>query len=137
MLRRVSIGLPFIVLLLASPSVVGAQTKPTQAEINEWKKEAGMLESSGCKKITWLLESEQAVSTGSPRQQPIHYALGWWGRGFIEGAVYIISDKAQKRASEFGLSVDVVAAHIATYCYDHQTETPFDAVQQLLLKVLK
>ena len=124
-------------LLLAFTSFAGGQTKPTQVEINQWKKEeSGILESSMCKKITWLLDSERGASTELTKQ-PIRYALGWWGRGFIEGAVYMIGDKAQKKAGEFGLSVDVVAAHIASYCYDHQTETPFDAVQQLLLTVLK
>jgi len=31
----------------------------------------------------------------------------------------------------------VVAAHISTYWYGHQMDTPGDAVQDLLLKVLK
>jgi hypothetical protein len=123
-------------LLLTFAPFVGAQTKPTQAQINQWKKEPGILESSVCKKITWLLDTERIPSTELTKQ-PIRYALGWWGRGFIEGAVYMSGDKAQKKAEEFGLSVDVVAAHIATYCNDHQANTPFDAVQDLLRKVLK
>jgi hypothetical protein len=126
-----------VVLVLAFASFVGAQTKPTQAEINQWKKESNILESSVCKKIIWLLDDERTASAELPKQ-PIRHALGWWGRGFIEGAVYMIDDdKAQKKAGEFGLSVDVVAAHVAAYCYEHQTETPLDAVHQLLLKVLK
>jgi hypothetical protein len=124
----------FPVLLTFAP-FVGAQTKPTQAEITQWKKVPGILESSVCKKITWLLDSERVASTELTKQ-PIRYALGWWGRGFIEGAV-MSDEKAQKKASDFGLRVDVVAAHIATYCYDHQADTPIDAVQDLLLKVLK
>ena len=127
------------VFVLGLASAVGAQTKPTQAEIDQWKKETGtqILEGSVCKKITWLLESERNVS-GDLTKQPIRYALGWWGRGFIEGAVYMIpGDQAQKKAAEFGLSVEVVAAHIAAYCYDHEKERPFDALQDLLLKVLK
>ena len=123
-------------LLLTFAPFVGAQTKPTQAEINQWKKEPDILESSVCKKINWLLDSERMTSPQLTKQ-PIRYALGWWGRGFIEGAVYISGEKAQKKAEDFGLSVDVVASHIATYCYDHQADTPFDAVQESLLKVLK
>lgn len=63
--------------------------------------------------------------------------MGWWGRGYIEGAVFVMGDDALKKADKFGLSVDVVAAHIAAYCYEHPTETTFDAVQHLLVKVLK
>jgi hypothetical protein len=124
-------------IAVASGSAIAAQTKPTQAEIDAWKKDpAPILESSPCKKITWLLESEGAATTELPRRS-IRYALGWWGRGFVEGAVYILGDKAATSANDFGLSVEVVSAHIATYCYDHQTETPADAIQHLLLKVLK
>jgi hypothetical protein len=123
-----------VVVVLALASFVDAQTKPTQAERDQWTKESNnILESSSCKKITWLLEGERKVSA----ELPIHHALGWWGRGFIEGAVIIMGNaKVEKKANDFGLSVDVVAAHIATYCYGHQTETPFDAVQNLLLTVL-
>jgi hypothetical protein len=83
------------------------------------------------------LDGERKLSQ-DVTHQPIRYALGWWGRGFVEGAVYMIGgDKPQKKADEFGLSVDVAAQHIATYCYYHQNEMPLDTVQDLLLKVLK
>ena len=48
-----------------------------------------------------------------------------------------MGDDVLKKADKFGLSVDVVAAHIATHCYEHPTETAFDAVQHLLVKVPK
>jgi hypothetical protein len=48
-----------------------------------------------------------------------------------------MGDDALKKADKFGLSVDAVAAHIATYCYEHPTETALDVVQHLLVKVLK
>jgi hypothetical protein len=123
----------FVLLTAASAS---AQTKPTQAETDAWATDpmAQILESSPCRKITWLIESEK--NRPEPGRQ-IHIALGWWGRGFIEGAVYVFGDKAQKAASDYGLSVDVVAAHVTTYCYSHQTETPLDGIQSLLLKVIK
>lgn len=112
-----------------------AQTiKPTPAELAEWDKDADakVLETSPCRKVLWLLESDTSA------KNPIHNALGWWGRGFIEGAVYMIpGGKAEKAAADFGLSVDVVASHIQTYCYSHQTEHPAEAIQELLLKVLK
>jgi hypothetical protein len=133
-----------IVLLLATAWFVTAQTKPTQAEIDQWQKAPGTLESTKCKMVTLLLDSEKngellvLKSAELVSQQPWHYALGWWGKGFIEGAIFMIhSEKAEKRASDFGLSVEVVAAHIATYCYDHPNETPLDAVENLLAKVLK
>ena len=125
---------PFAVsLFLAIVPCASAQTKPTKAELDAWEKDpnAKVLEASPCKKITWLVESEQHQSPGLTHQ-PIGYALGWWGRGFIEGAVYMIGgEKAEKKASEFGLSVDVVQAHLKGYCYTHPTETPFDAIQDL------
>jgi hypothetical protein len=124
------------VLLLGFASFGGAQTRPTQAEIDRWKKEPNILESSECKKITWLLENERTASSERPKQL-LRNILGWWGRGFIEGAVLGMGGKAQGAANDFGLSVDVVAGHIATYCYQNPTKTPFDAVQQLLLKVVK
>src|ERR1700687_4587649 len=116
-----------LVFTLALTPLVGAQTKPTQTEIDQWTKDTNpqVLESEPCKKIAWLLDSERNVSADLVHQ-PIHYALGWWGRGFVEGAVYMIGGAAPKKANEFGLSVEVVVAHIATYCYAHDTETPFD-----------
>lgn len=127
----------YAVLLMCclTVSVAATQTKPTPQEFAQWEKDTnnGILETTVCKKITWLLESERGTA-----KDPIHSALGWWGRGFISGAVYMIGgEKADKKAGDFGLSVDVVAAHIATYCYAHDTGTPFDAIQDLLLKVLK
>src|SRR5437016_746096 len=96
-------------ILVLVMALAAAQTKPTPAEINEWQNNK-VLESSPCKQITWLLESE---SKGEPNmtKQPIHYALGWWARGFVEGAIYILGNKeAEKKVDEFGLSVDVAAA---------------------------
>lgn len=115
--------------MLAFASAAAGQTRPTQMELDQWKKEPQILESSACKKLTWLLENDP--------DQKVRQGLGWWGRGFIEGAVFVMGNKAQKSASEFGLSVDVIAAHITAYCYQHPTETAFEAAQQLLLKVLK
>ena len=107
---------------------------PTQAEIDQWKKEpaAQILETSPCKKITWLLISERKGTT-----HEIHDSLGWWGRGWIEGAAYVLGDVANKKANDFGLSVDVVAAHLQTYCAARPTETPYAGIQDLMLKVLK
>ena len=68
-----------------------AQTKPTQVEIDAWQRDsnAQVLEWSPCKKITWLIESENKVEP-NPNKRPVQYALGWWARGFVEGAVYMI-----------------------------------------------
>ncbi len=128
------LGSPIIVLCFAQ--AVTAQTEPTQAEKDAWAKDpkAQILESSPCKKVTWLTESEAKLPAA---EKGIHTALGWYGRGFIEGATYMIGDKALKAAGDFGLSVDVVAAHITTYCYGNPNGTPADAVQDLLLKVLQ
>jgi hypothetical protein len=128
------------VFALGFASIVGAQAKPTQTEIDRWKKDpnAQILESTPCKKIAWLLDGEGNLKPAELSKQPIRYALGWWGRGFIEGAVDLSGDeKAQKAANDFGLSVEVVAAHIATYCDGHQRDTPLDAVHDLLRKVLR
>jgi hypothetical protein len=128
-----------MVLVMTLGARANGQTQPTQAELDQWKKDpkANVLETSPCKKITWLIESENKTEPNENKRS-IQYALGWWGRGFIEGAVYTIdNDKVLKKAQDFGLSVDVVSAHIKTYCYVHQTETPFEAVQDLLLKVVK
>ncbi len=81
----------FIVALSISvmwASSAHAQTNPTQAEKDEWAKEptARILETSPCKQITWMVESERKEAAELSKQ-PILYALGWWGRGFIEGAV--------------------------------------------------
>lgn len=103
-----------ITLLLAFASFVSAQAKPTQAQIDQWKNDGKSLESSACKKITWMLQNEKTASADLPKQ-PIRNVLGWWGRGFIEGAAFMIGDDAIKKVDEFGLSVDVVGAHIASY----------------------
>jgi hypothetical protein len=118
---------------------LSAQAKPTQAEIDAWEKDpnAQVLERSPCKKITSLLESERTRPEG-PTNQPIHYALGSWGRGFIEGAILFLpnSEALTKQVGEFGLSVDVTASHIASYCDANPTRTPFEAIQALLLKAI-
>ena len=94
-----------VLLFLLVSSPVLAQTKPTQAERDKWTRDvnARILESAPCKEVTWLLEQEKQPSITFP---PIRYSLGWWDRGFIEGAVYMIpGDKAQEAAGDFGLSV--------------------------------
>jgi hypothetical protein len=136
MLKRIA-ALALFALMFAQS--VSAQSTVTQADIEQWKKDAKTqpLESTSCRAITWLLDGERKTRPAERPKQPIGYALGWWGRGFIEGAVYMIGgEKAEKKADEFGLSVEVVTAHIATFCFDHPTKTPFDAAQGLLLKVL-
>jgi len=124
------------VLMAFASFFISAQTKPTQAEIDQWKNEGKSLESSACKKIAWLLQNEQTASVDLPKQ-PIRNGLGWCGRGFIEGAAFVIGDDALKKVDEFGLCVDVVAAHIASSCYNHPTKTASEAVPNLLVKVLK
>ena len=127
-------------LIILWATSASAQTKPTPAEQEAWANNprAGVLESAPCKQVTWLLEGEEKLPGDSSTKQPVRHALGWWGRGFIEGATYMVpGEKATKAATEFGLSVDVVASHISTYCYGHQTETPYAAIQSLLLTILK
>ena len=130
-------------LVLLCATSASAQTKRTPAEQEAWANnpQAGVLESSPCKQVTWLLEGEENLAGDPLTKQPVRHALGWWGRGFIEGAVYMVpgekGEKVTKAATDFGLSVDVVASHISTYCYGHQTETPYAAIQGLLLTILK
>jgi hypothetical protein len=50
---------------------------------------------------------------------------------------HVITRNREEAAGDSGLSAEVVATHIVTYCYGHQTETPVDAVQDLLSSVLK
>lgn len=120
----------FAVLVLVQMSASGGQPSPSAAERKAWSQQT--LETSSCKRISGLLDGESHLGV-----QPIHDALGWWGRGFIEGATYFAGAKAQKAAADFGLSADVVAAHVATYCVDHPSQTPEHAIQDLLTKVLK
>lgn len=125
-----------VIAFVLAASSAGAQTQPTQSQKDKWVKEAAsaLLEDMPCREVTWLLDGE----TQRPRsEQRFHDGLGWWGRGFVEGAVYIAGEKAQKAALNFGLSVDVVGSHIAAYCRVHEAGTPFDAIENLLLKVLK
>jgi hypothetical protein len=134
-----------VVFLLASGPVVGAQTPPTKAEIEQWQKNPATksIEATPCKEISWLLENEAKLRMAD--DQRIRDALGWWGRGFVQGATYMIDvgiakgkgNEAMKKADAFGLSAEVVGAHIATYCHGHEAETPGDAIQDLLAKVLK
>ena|ERR1700687_3175109 len=128
-----------LVGLLFHVSIASAQTTPTQEEIARWKKNTQPLENARCKMVTWVLENEQKDDRG---HQGVHQTLGWWGRGFIEGAAYTIDlagneGKAMKKVVDFGLSVDVVVAHLAAYCRSNPTRTPIDGVQDLLLKALK
>jgi hypothetical protein len=62
------------VAFVLAASSASAQTQPTQAEKEQWANpDSYVLESSPCKKITWLLESER----NRPRNdQVIHDALG-------------------------------------------------------------
>jgi hypothetical protein len=127
-----------LVNLLLHMSVAWAETPPTQEEIARWKKNTQALETAPCKMVTWILENEPQKDG----EQKVHQSLGWWGRGFIEGAAYTIDlpgneGKAMKAVVDFGLSVDIVAAHIAAYCRSNPTKTPIDGVQALLLKALK
>jgi hypothetical protein len=71
-----------VVLVLGFASFASAQTRPTQVEIDQWKKEPGILRNVRVQEIAWLLESERTASAELPKQ-PIRYALGWWGRGFF------------------------------------------------------
>lgn len=89
-----------LTLLLVFASFVSAQTKPTQAKINQWKKEPNILESSACKKITWLLEAERTASAGVLPKQGIRSVMGRWGRGYIEGAVFVMGDDALKEGGQ-------------------------------------
>lgn len=110
-----------------------AQTKPTAEELKAWANDKStlVLETTPCKELNWLLEKEQT-------EKPIRIGLGWWGRGFIEGALYIINVPAiDKKAQDFGLTVDVVASHISAYCYTHEKETPYDAIQKLILQIMQ
>ncbi len=66
-----------LVSLLFYVSVARAQTTPTQEEIARWEKSPKALETSPCKIVTWLLESEQKKDGGHQR---IHEILGWWGQ---------------------------------------------------------
>jgi hypothetical protein len=127
-------SLALVVALSSSTVFTQAPTLPTQAEIDQWKKDpaAQILETSPCKKITWVLQSEHEGNT-----RVNHDLLGWWGRGWIEGAAYILGGNATDKANEFGLSVNVVAAYVQTYCAAHPTDTPYAAIQDLMLKVLK
>ena len=125
-----------VVLMLVWGSFATAQTRPTPAEQDAWARDpnATMLETTPCKKITWLIENGLKRP---PTQRPFRSALGWWGRGFLEGAVYVMGDKASKTAGASGLSAEVVATNIVTYCYGHPADTPVAAVQDLLLRILK
>jgi len=115
-----------------------AQNTPMPDEVSKWQKNPQPLETTSCKIITWLLDKEADQDTSLRK---IHLALGWWGRGFVEGAAYTIDlpdqTKAMKKVTEFGLTVDVVTAHLAAYCRSNPGDTPIDGVQQLLLKALK
>src|SRR5262245_25172883 len=117
-------------ILFALASAAGAQTRPSiQAEVEQILKENRPMESSPCRIVLEVAKGRQDIRQG----------LGWWGRGFIEGFIYgtDTNGELEKKASEFGISVHVVTAHIEAYCTDNPTKTPFDAVQDLLLKVLK
>jgi hypothetical protein len=128
-----------VALTLSMVAPLSTQATSTQAEVDARDDDpnAQSLERLPCNKITWLLESER-TRPGGPTNQPIHYALGSWGRGFIEGAILFLpnSEALAKQVGEFGLTVDVTAVHIASYCEANPTRTPFDAIQALLLKAL-
>jgi len=121
--------------LLTIAPAVEPQTKPTQAELERWKAEGNtqVLESAPCKKVNWLLESQG-------KDSEFRRMVGWWGRGFVEGTVAMLDgpggDAARAKVERFGLTVDVVAAHISAYCYAHPAETPWNAAGDLSLKAL-
>jgi hypothetical protein len=138
-MRRTAIAAFVVFLFQVSP--VTAQTAPSQEEIDKWKTEAPVLETSPCKMVTWLLEDKRIAEATRERYRE---SLAWWGRGFLEGAAYMIGApgrrsemKAWKKVVDFGLTTDVVAAHLSSYCHQHPTDRPIDAIQDLLLKALK
>ena len=104
----------------ARPSA-GAQTKPPDS-----------LELAPCQEITQLMENGDPVNKKSFR-----FALGWWSRGFLEGALLSIDADAAQKSDEFGLGVETAATRIVAYCNEHPTETPMEAVQYMLLDALK
>jgi hypothetical protein len=99
----------------------GAQTKPPDS-----------LELAPCQEITQLMENGDPVNKKSFR-----FALGWWSRGFLEGALLSIDADAATKSDEFGLGVETAATRIVAYCNEHPTETPMEAVQYMLLDALK
>jgi len=90
------------------------------------------LELAPCQEITQLMENGDPVNKKSFR-----FALGWWSRGFLEGALLSIDADAAQKSDEFGLGVETAATRIVAYCNEHPTETPMEAVQYMLLDALK
>ena len=84
-----------VILLLTGGPAAAVQTQPTQAERDAWAQDprAALLETSPCKKVTWLVET---VEKQAPGQRPFRLALGWCGRGFIESVVSVKGDNAAK-----------------------------------------
>jgi len=78
------------------------------------------------------------MENGDPvNKKSFRFALGWWSRGFLEGALLSLDADAAKKSDEFGLGVETAATRIVTYCDEHPTETPLEAVQYMLLDALK
>lgn len=135
-MRRTLVALVSVFLLVSTAS---AQSAATTDEAAKWQKSPQPLENTSCKIVTWLLDNEQDKEHAA---QKIHLTLGWWGRGFVEGAAYAIDlpgnqNKAMKHVTAFGLTVDVVTAHLDAYCRANPSDTPLEGVQELLLKALK
>jgi hypothetical protein len=70
--------------------------------------------------------------------------LGWWGRGYILGALSAFETANQlpegrllRQAEQFNLSAETAAAHIGAYCTAHPSDTPFEAIAALLFEILR
>ncbi len=87
--------------------------------------------------ITRITTSLLILLTVALASATARFALGWWSRGFLEGALLSIDADAAKKSDEFGLGVETAATRIVTYCDEHPTETPLEAVQYMLLDALK
>ena len=100
-------------------AAAGSHESPRPLNWKRWKNEpaAKVMETSPCRKITWMLESDESD------KNPIRIALGGGDVDSSKARWHMVpGDKASKAASDFGLSVDVVAAHIKTYCYSHEQD---------------
>ncbi len=116
----------------AAKTVAFASVAGAQAPAGAQTKPPASLELAPCQEITQLMENGDPVNKKSFR-----FALGWWSRGFLEGALLSIDADAAKKSDEFGLGVETAATRIVTYCDEHPTETPLEAVQYMLLDALK
>ena|ERR1035437_573887 len=76
-------------------------------------------------------------------QALIKSVIGWYARGFVEGALFILADPNKPptglttAAHDFGLSTDVATSHVLVYCKTHPEELVEIGVADLLLKVVQ